>query len=204
MRIGKFRAAGFSLVEMIAVLVITASLGAVLYTTFAQGVRLWGRSAKDRGEWKVALFVEKMTGEIRNAFRDPQWVFQGNKNELNFATLSFEGKRGERQGSRLLPLYLHYLFDPASKTVSVQRYNFEDVFSPKPVPKPYSVVLDKVRTFELEYYAYDPKAKKYYWTSMWNKDCFPETIKITIEHEQTDSRKLARMIDVPVEAVCQV
>lgn len=76
------RAKGFTLVEMIVAIVIAASLGAVIYTTFAQGVRLWTRAAKDRGEWKVDLWVEKMTGELRNAFQDPRWVFKGGRTEL--------------------------------------------------------------------------------------------------------------------------
>jgi len=188
---------------MIVVLVITATLGVVLYTTFAQGIRLWVRSAKDRGEWKVSLLTEKMIGEMRNIFMDPQWAFQGNQGELSFAALSLEGREAKGQTSKVRPVYLHYVFDAKKKTINVQRYSFTDLFSSKPVQKPYTVVLDKVRTFELQYYAYDTWEKRYHWKSIWDKKCFPETIKITIEHEQTNDRKLTRMVDMPLGNVCR-
>ena len=77
MRIG--RNEGFTFVEMIVAIVITASLGIAVYTTFAQGVRLWTRTAKDRGEWKVDLWVEKMTEDLRNSFWDPLCPLKGTR-----------------------------------------------------------------------------------------------------------------------------
>ena len=194
MRTGKTK--GFTLVEMIVAIVITASLGTVVYTTFAQGVRLWTRAAKDRGEWKVDLWVEKMTGDLRNVFQDPKWALKGTRTELFFATLHHEG------GFEEIPAYFRYFFDPKAEAVVSQRYAFEDVLASKSAPKPVVSALEKILAFDLEYYAYDAKLKAYRWQSQWNKDCFPETVKITIEPEQMNHRKWIRMITIPTERVC--
>lgn len=183
---------------MIVAIVITVSLATVVYTTFSQGVRLWTRAAKDRGEWKVDLWVEKMTGELRNSFQDPKWTLKGTRTELFFATLLHEGMGGGEG----IPAYFRYFFDPKSKTVVSQRYAFEDVLASPSAPKAAVASLEKILAFDLEYYAYDSRSKAYHWQSQWNKDCFPETVKITIEPEQMNHRKWIRMIPLPTERVC--
>ena len=192
------RTKGFTLVEMIVAIVIAAFLGTVVYTTFAQGVRIWTRVAKDRGEWKVDLWVEKMTGDLRNSFQDPRWTFKGTRTELSFATL-FPDRNGEGEGS---PAYFHYVFDSKAHALISQRYAFEDVLMSNSESKAVTSTLDNVVAFDLEYYAYDVKARAYRWQSQWNKDCFPETVKITIEPEKMNQHKWVRMISIPTEKVC--
>lgn len=197
MRIG--RAKGFTLVEMIVAIVIAASLGMAVYTTFAQGVRLWTRTSKDRGEWKVDLWVEKITGDLRNAFRDPRWSLKGTRTELFFPTL-VHGTSGK--GTEGSPTYFRYAFDPQSRAVVFQRYAFENVLTSESKVKTSGVVLEKILAFEFEYYGYDPKVKDYRWRTEWKKDCFPETVKITIESEQMNHHKWIRMIPMPTESAC--
>ena len=197
MRIGRVK--GFTLVEMIVAIVIAASLGLTVYTTFAQGVRLWTRASKDRGEWKVDLWVEKMIADLRNAFQDPKWPLKGTRTELFFAALVHGSSR---KGPEVFPAYFRYAFDPNVKAVASQKYAFEDVLASSSVAKASGSVLSKVAAFELEYYSYDDKLKTYRWESRWNKDCFPEAVKITIEPEQTSHRKWIRMISMPTGSVC--
>lgn len=196
MRAGKNK--GFTLVEMIVAVVIAASLGTAVYATFAQGVRLWTRTSVDRGEWKVDLWVEKMTGDLRNAFRDPQWAFKGSKTEISFATLA------AGRGMKAAPEYFHYAFDPQSQTVMEQKYSFENILMRDASKGVSKILLEKILAFDLEYYSYDPKVKAYRWSSQWNKDCLPKTVKITIEPERMNHRKWTRMIQVPAESACPV
>lgn len=198
MRNGRTR--GFTLIEMIVAVVMAASLGLVIYTTFAQGVRVWKRAAKDRGEWSMELWKEKMTGNLRNAFRDSRWPLKGTNEELYFSTLMHEGGK---QWTKDPPVYFHYRFDSKAKAIKEYRYAFEDVLVPKPGMKTVSSVLEKILAFNLEYYDYDPKTKEYRWKSEWKKDCFPETVKITIEPEQMNQRKWICLIPMPVESKCE-
>ena len=197
MRIG--RNEGFTFVEMIVAIVITASLGIAVYTTFAQGVRLWTRTAKDRGEWKVDLWVEKMTEDLRNSFWDPLCPLKGTRTGFFFATLTHDASGALREGS---PVYFRYVFDPKTGLVLSQKNSFENVLMNQSMSKTPSSVLEKVVAFELEYYGYDPKSKVHRWESQWNKDCFPEAVKITIEPEQMSHRKWIRMISMPTENAC--
>ncbi|MEI7750946.1 MAG: prepilin-type N-terminal cleavage/methylation domain-containing protein [Candidatus Omnitrophota bacterium] len=194
MKLGKRQ--GFSLIEMIVVLVITAILSGAIYTTFSQGLRLWSRGSKDRSEWRIHLFLEKFTAELRNSFMDPKWSFQGNKNALMLATVAHEGASQDK------PAYLRYRYDSKTKSLDFQQSSFEEAFSAKPGPGLFRPALEKVQGFELEYYAYDPSSKGYRWYPIWNRNCFPETVKVTIESEGGESQKMISMIDFPVGVAC--
>jgi len=194
MRAGRPR--GFTLVELIIAVMITVTLGAAIYTCFAQGVRLWTRASRDRGEWKVDLWVERMTTDLRNAVRDPQWGFKGTPKELSFATL-VPGEYGS-----LAPAYFHYAFDRGIGQLLLKQYSFEEFLMGALDAKMPEVVLTKIVAFDLEYYGYDAKARAYRWGSQWNKDCFPKTVKITIEPEQMNHRKWVRLIPLPAEIAC--
>ena len=185
---------------MIVVIVITASLGAAIYATLSQGVRLWTRASRDRGEWKVDLWGEKLTEGLRNAFRDPHWAMKGTQTEFFFSTLGQEEGRAFVQP---VPVYFHYIFDPKTGTVVSHKYVFEEVLAvaQKP-PKASDSVLEKVISFGLEYYTYDARAKDHRWVSQWNKDCFPETVKITIGTQSMSHSKWVRMIQMPTGGAC--
>jgi hypothetical protein len=181
---------------MVVALAITAFLSAAVYTSFSQGLRLWSRGSRDRSDWKIQLFLEKLTTELKNAFMDSRWNFQGNKNGLGLATLAYEGASKDK------PVYLRYRYDPASKVLGFQKNSFEEVFSAGSVQKPFMPLLEKTQAFELEYYAYDPGAKGYRWYSTWNRNCFPETVKVTIGLEGGEGQKMISMIDLPVRTAC--
>ncbi len=190
------------MVEMIVALTITASLGLAVYTTFAQGLRLWSRAAKGRSEWRISLFLDKLTNELRNEFADPKWDFQGDPTSLSFATVAHGGEDPKEQRFRDRPVYLRYGFNAQSGVVALQKFSFEDVLSPKIPARPAFPVLEKIRTFGLEYYLYDARAKGYRWKAKWNKNCFPGTVKVTIEPEEAGNHKVTRIIDTPAGEAC--
>jgi len=184
---------------MIVAIMITAALGIAVYSTLSQGVRLWTRTSKDRGEWKVDLWMEKMTEDIRNSFWDARYPLKGTRTELFFPTLTHDANKAIRQG---VPVYFHYVFEPGKGGVVSQKNTFENMLLPLATSQKTVSFLDKIVAFELEYYGYDSQAKSYRWESQWNKDCFPKAVKITIEPEQMNHRKWVRMISIPTENVC--
>lgn len=184
---------------MIVAIVIVSSLGIAVYTTFAQGVRLWTRTSKDRGEWKIDLWGEKVIGDLRNSFWDPRCPFKGSRSKFVFATLTHATKGELQAGS---PVYYQHIFDPRAGVVLSQMNTFENVLMSRPMPETSESILDKVVSFDLQYYGYDPKVKVYRWESQWNKDCFPEAVKITIEPEEASHRKWIRVIRLPTGGVC--
>lgn len=190
------------MVEMIVALTITVSLGFAIYTTFGQGLRLWSRAAKTRYEWKIGLFFEKLNQEFRNQFADPKWVFQGNQTGFSFATVTQEGRSPGEKGPRARPVYLRYGFDAKRNAVTLQKFSFEDVMSPKVPGRSAVPVLEKIRSFEVSYYVYDTMAKGYRWKVGWNKNCFPGTVKVTIEPEEVGGRKITRIIEAPAGGPC--
>ncbi|HPW77349.1 MAG TPA: type II secretion system protein GspJ [Candidatus Omnitrophota bacterium] len=197
MRRGK--ASGFTFIEIIVVTVIVMTLGAAIYATLSRGVRLWGRVAKDSGEWKADIWLEKMTGELRNAFYDPQWKFRGTKTELFFPSLD---RLNTEKAQGTLPVYVCYTYDSKKKNLIAQTFPFEDILMKKIKSPTRLSVLDKVRSFDLRYYAYDAKVRTHRWETQWTQDCFPEAVKITVEFEPIKHRKWIRTVSIPTESPC--
>ena len=107
------------------------------------------------------------------------------------------------QAARALMAERSKKFDPKAGTVESHKYVFEEVLAAvEKRPKVYDSILGKVISFGLEYYTYDVKAKEYRWVSQWNKDCFPETVKITIETQPMNHHKWVRMIPMPTGGAC--
>lgn len=195
----KGSAEGFSLVEMIVSMVVVACLGTALYATLAQGVRLWTRASKDRGEWRADLWLEKMTEDLRNTFQDPKWPFRGTRTALFFSTLVYGS---DPKGSGLIPVYFHYAFDPRIKAIIFQKYDLVRVLASRPEGSVSGTALGALTGLELEYLGYDAKIKAYQWESEWNKDCFPAAVKITIKPENINPRKWVQTIPMPAGSVC--
>lgn len=189
---------GFSLVEMIVAMVIASSLGFAVLTTFSQGVRLWSRAAKERMEWKVSLFIDKLTEELRNEYADPKWNFQGTQTLLQFATIAQDSGSVKGKGFTDRPVYLRYDFDTHENAVTLQKYSLEEIFLSSKLSRKKAVpVLEKVGFFGLEYYARDPKVKGARWKKMWNKNCFPGTVKVTIGPLGFENQRISRIIETP-------
>ena len=197
MRRGKTN--GFTFIEIIVVTVIVVTLGASLYATLSRGVRLWRRAAKNSGEWKADIWLEKMTGELRNTFHDSQWRFRGTKTELFFSSLD---RLNTEKAQGTVPVHFCYAYDSKKENLIAQTFPFEDVLLKKVKSPTRLSVLDKVRSFDLRYYTYDAKARTYRWETQWTQDCFPEAVKITVELEPIKHRKWIRTISIPTENPC--
>lgn len=193
MRTKRLRA--FSLVEMIVVMMIVTALVAAFYATLSQGLRLWRRGSADRGQWKVDLFLEKITGQIRNAAEDSLWRLRGSKTTLDFATVTGEKRMPQ-------PVYLRYAFNSSGRTLETARFFPVDLRNEKLIEQPLSTVLDMVDDFDIEYYAFDAKTKKHRWFQKWDQNCLPETIKIAIKLQEEQSLRMVRMIDIPAGKAC--
>ncbi len=188
---------GFTLVEFIVAIVISATLGIAIYTVFSQGVRLWNRSLKDKFVLKSGVEVENLAGYVRNIFIDDRWRFRGSGQELFFASLDTIKRK---------PVYSRLFFLPDEKSIHISQYALEDILrkdfdlsKQKPAKE---LLWRNISKMKLEYDTYDEK-KMIKWTSSWNKDCLPQSIKITMEYDFAKTKEWSRRMPLMIEKECR-
>lgn len=196
MRPKRTRLRGFSLIELLLVCVIVSFLGGVLYSTFYQGVSLWKRARDDRGEFRDAFFVEKITADLRNAIRLEQRTVMGKKGEFEFFTLVPAASLGIKDTSALhFPCRVRYYFEQDGRRVIRETQTYSQVLTGETAAFKSSVVFENIRSLEMRYYG-QAKNKAILWQKSWKKECLPHAVKLSMEY--TDQTKpFVRYIRVP-------
>jgi len=76
----------FTMVEMLIVVALFATLSIAIYQAFASGLKIWDYGAKFFGEEDVVIFLEKVEDDLHNAFFYSLIPFQGDAKFLEFAS----------------------------------------------------------------------------------------------------------------------
>lgn len=190
---------GFTVVEMIVSVLILSFLGAVLYTTFSQGLKLWYESVRDRPEMDIDLFIEELTADLRNAVSLKEAPLRGTPLSVEFLTR--DRKRiGEKEVDT--PARAIYFFDAKTQVIAATKVPYENVLYPPKGKTVAQAALDHVSSWKLEYYDYDTERKQEFWRTKWEKNCFPQAIKMNLQHGNMPQTNLTRVIPLPGAGVC--
>lgn len=194
---------GFTLVEMIVSMVIVSFLSGVIYVTFLQGTRLWRYSMRERPEWQMDLFFDKLSGQLRNAFPCKAPPLQGSESSLEFCTMGPRretGKTGEQ--TVRLPMGVRYFFDASKKTLFMTPEIYQQVLHPRSaggVPEP---VLERIDQFQMEYYLKDEQKKEWSWKRKWSRPCLPRAVKVSIDYGGMRKKKVTRFLPLMASGSC--
>jgi len=185
---------GFTLIEMLIAMTIVSFLGAVVYNTFSQGLKIWHRASQEKPEIDVEIFFEKLSRDFGNAFTYKDIEIQGQSASVTFFSMA----SGIDSASKQLPVRLRYIWDQKKGTVNRVEESYQQVLYPskeKSVPRP---LVRGVRQCELEYYYYDEGREVYRWTDEWKNACLPLAVKISVLlGENLKTRTLTKYIPIP-------
>ena len=78
---------GFTLIELLLAVLIFSFLGAVLFATFSQGVRVWHAARSQDPASDIHLFMSKLTRELRNSFDYYREPFRGDPSGMSFTAV---------------------------------------------------------------------------------------------------------------------
>ena len=191
---------GLTLVEMLIAMTILSFLGAVVYTTFSQGMSLWHRAAKDHPETDVEIFFEKLTHDLRSAIVSERVHFKGVQDQLDFFTrVTAQEVNPRESGTGLVPVQVHYAFVKSRKAVTKSQESLKQVLSPL-LDAPSAderTLIGQVSGCAIEYYDDDGRDNAYLWKTRWEKDCLPLAVKVDLDYRVgSDTRKYSRIVPV--------
>jgi len=182
---------GYTLVEMIVVVTIMAFIGGVLFTIFSQGLNLWNRANTVRPGINVRFFVEKLTDDLRNAVSYESQALLGSKQAIEIRTLRKNRSQGEVFDSLQS---IRYDFDVKRRSIILRTIGYPDLLMDNKKNVRESVVLEKIKNWNISYYTVDPENHTGSWRSSWLGECQPGAIKINIDFDETRSRKITTVI----------
>ena len=122
------RRRGFTLVEVLLVTAIFASIGLAVFTCLSNGLKLWGRSQRLVVEEDAVIFMDRFSTDLRNAFLFSEIPFEGEELHLNFPTMVYTP--ADRSGSRAQEGYVdeigavRYSFDSSGKNILREQANY--------------------------------------------------------------------------------
>ena len=114
---------GLTLPEIIISILILSFLGAVIYATVSQSLRLWQRATEERPEFDIDLFVEKLKTDLRNAYTSNARSFSGEEATLEFDVL-------DAYTSLQWPRRVFYFFDEKNQFLRRGMVGFDQVLLP--------------------------------------------------------------------------
>jgi prepilin-type N-terminal cleavage/methylation domain-containing protein len=194
---------GVTLIEVLIAVSIVGFLGGVLYTTLAQGIRIWRLANRENPKLNFIFLLEKMNSDVRNSFAYSEMTFSGSPDSFEFYTAppSFDTQPAE---SIKKPVLVRYYFDRNNRAINKTEKEFSTgTNSVLTSSENDELVADRISECQFEYYFYDKMSKSYYWKNSWHEPCFPYGIRLKLDYgDSTKARNLTRIISVPIGGAC--
>lgn len=184
-------------------MVIVSFLGAAIYVTFAQGIRIWQSAVKQSLKGQEEFFFEEIKSELRNSFLYKISALNGQSQMIEFNTLA-KDLRGSKQGAKTLnvPARIRYRFNSDKKLIQKEITFYEKMLNSKSKLETSRIAIEGVTAFNIEYYQYPTKGASSSWLKQWRNTCFPEAIKLTTEWQSAPGLKDMRIISIPATGEC--
>lgn len=192
---------GFTLVEVIVSAVIISLLAAVIYSTFAQGIKLWHYAWRERPEWQIDIFFDKFGSHLRNAMDCKVPPMQGRDDRIEFCVAGKPQMSKEKIEFRPVA-GVKYSYDAGKKTVFAVYRNYQQIMNPKnrdmePVP-----VVSGINEFRIEYFEKDELKNDWNWRTKWEKPCFPVAVKVSIDYGTARKKTMTRYFPMMPTGSC--
>jgi len=119
---------GFTLIEMLLVSALLASLSLAIFLCLSNGLKLWQRTQQAVLQEDVAIFFDKFSGDLRNAFPFSTLAIEGQEYSFAFPTVVW--MRADRGSARAADEFVdqlgraQYAFDGAQGVVTRQQANY--------------------------------------------------------------------------------
>ncbi len=192
----KYSREGFTLIELLLAVTIMAVIGTGIYTTFAQGLRLWRRAIEIKPDIESNLVFEKTASDLRNLFRGTKRTFKGEEKALEFFTYSTQDQM-DRDGHRIKePVFVRYRYDASVGSLMRSEESFRTVLLPKKEAddtlfKPMGAAL---KDCSFEYYHEDSEKKIFEWKSFWKDPCPPKAVRVSLRYD--DGNKTGHQVKI--------
>ncbi len=185
---------GFSLVELLVVMVMLSVISLAIYSTFNNGFKIWQKVNQPLEQQDLGIFFDKLAQDLSNCLHSANIPFSGSLNTLTIPTLVFSPRlKIKSLGS------VDYFYDPQAGFVYRQTKDFSQLYNRQqesPV-----LLLKEIRFFRFEYYYFDAEKQTYLWQEEWLSTGLPLAVRVVLGFNDSDeNNQFIRTISVPIGA----
>lgn len=182
---------GFTLLEMLVVVVILSLVALAIYAILNNGIKIWQKANRQLPEEDLNIFFDRVSLDIRNAFKFSGINFSGTTDKLEFSTLVNSPKLKKRTVGRVI-----YAYEPDAGVLSRSEQDFVDIYASNN-----NAVWQKLinaKALKFEYYFYDEQNKTYFWQDEYNKESLPLAVRLELEFDNgAGIKKFTKTISIP-------
>lgn len=180
---------GFTLIELLVSTVIVTFLGAAIFVTFAQGIRVWQAAVRESEKGQSELFLETFESELRNAFVYKNASVAGERDSIQFYTFMPLVRTNNKERKVL-------------KTIEKDITYYENILKEDKKAQITQTALEGITSMTFEYYQISSKESEAAWRRGWKSNCFPEAIKLVVERLDQTLPKMTKLFNMPSIGSC--
>jgi len=191
---------GFTLLEVLIVVVLVSFLGGVIYSVFFQGVRIWNLTGQEGSDLNYSIFSERIAMDLRSLF-NAAGQFNGNADSVQFTALRSKTSSSAKVSEVVfIPRIIKYYYDVSQKRINMTEQDFGiGQGSLPPTSTAAKTLLSNIHSCRFEYYVYDQKSKSFSWQDKWQADCAPLAVRIKLSvRKQLKEKTFSQVMPVPV------
>jgi prepilin-type N-terminal cleavage/methylation domain-containing protein len=182
---------GFTLVELLIVVVIFSMISFTLYSTFSNGIKIWQKIDQEIPEEDINIFLEKFSTDLRNAFKFTGLFFIGKRDRIEFNTLVNSARLKKRTVGKIA-----YSYNNQEEAFLRSQLDFSQLSTGSSEGIEQS--LKNVNGVVFLYYFQNSQTKEYMWTDEWAAETLPLAVRIDLWFGYDEKRnKFSKTIGIP-------
>jgi prepilin-type N-terminal cleavage/methylation domain-containing protein len=186
---------GFTLLEMLIVMVLVSLVGLVIFSTLNNGIKIWQRLNQIVEQEDINIFFERLTQEMCNTFEFALIGFRGARDKFTFAALVTSKNLGCVQTGTVGEIV--YVYDESSKRLTKEERDYSQIYKGDSGRKRH--LLENIDSLKFSYYFYDSTTEEFIWLDEWEEEDLPLAIRVELElYDGQKSKAITRTIDIPI------
>lgn len=187
---------GFTMVEVLMVTAIFASIGLAVFSCLSNGLKLWTRSQQAIVEEDAVIFFDRFSTDLRNAFMYSQISFEGEQNRIAFPTVVYTS--ADQASSRASEGHVdqiglvRYSFDASGGRIIREQGNYSQ--ATRGALGPAKVEVSGVKEVKFRYFY--PGSTDPFLTAQ-NDKVLPAGVEVEIRFSGEDEKMLKRYVPIP-------
>ena len=192
------KGAGFTLIEILLVVSLMGLVGVAIYHTFANGLKIWQRSHQLILEEDTALFLDRISRELRNAVIFSLIGFEGGEHSVKFATrirTKADARSGREAGAAVSQIgQMEYVYDAGKKGLYQRQANYSQALDHKKGSE--RLLLNQIGSVDFRYFYLDADGRLEQ-TKRISRIPAAVLIEVRISDDRS-SRSMSKLVNIPV------
>jgi len=182
--------AGFTLVELLIVMVILSVILLSVCAHMESGLKLWRRANQKDARRDTAVFLEKFTADVRSSFRFKGLEFNGEADRVDLSSILYSPRlKNETVGQ------ISYVYEKEKENLYRQKKDYSDIWNKE--SGLHSGVLQHVESAVFYYYYFDKEKKEFVWGDVF-KGSLPLAVRLEFKIKYEDqTEKITWTVSIP-------